>query len=217
VDLILTSDFPSSLSPEVIARLHACGARARVASIAPGASSRLVHLPLARRRFRSCGVIHLEFVDAGAPRPELHDLAERFDAIYLSGGNPLLFRQRLEDSGLGEQVRAFAATDRPVIAASGGAMQLTPNVSLYRLLSASPERVLSERASFDALGLTSFEILPHLNRHDSSFLDLVARYSERLDRDVIALADGAAVVCRDGRVSQCIGRVVRYSNGKADG
>lgn len=214
MNLILTSDFPSSLNADLVARLPAWGRGARVAWIAPAPSSRLIHFPRARWRFRSIGIRNLEFVDAGAPGPEQGELTN-FDAIYLSGGDPIRFRRRLADSGLGDQIREFAGTGRPVIAASGGAMQLTGNVSLYRLLSVPLARVVSERDSFQALGLAEFEILPHLNRHDHRFLDLVSRYSAAVDPDVIALEDGAAILCSGTAVPQCIGRAVCYRRGAA--
>lgn len=211
--VILTSDFPASPNAEVVTRLQACGAKARVAWIAPSPASRLTHFPLARWRFRSFGITNLEFVDAGAPPPEQQDPAGRFDAIYLSGGDPLVFRERLERSGLARQIRAFALSGRPVIAASGGAMQLTANVSVYRLLSCPLERVVSEHASFGALGLAGFEILPHLDRHAPSFVELVRRYSAAIGHDVVAMADGAAVVCDDSEARHCSGQVVSYRRG----
>jgi peptidase E len=210
MNLILTSDFPSSRTEAVVARIQACDAQARIAWIAPQASSRLLHWPRARLQFRACGFRNLEFVDAGVSRAEQRDLVGRFDAIYVSGGIPMLYRQRLAESGLGDQIRAFAATGRLIIAASGGMMQLTANVSLFRLLTVPLERVLAERAWFEALGLVDFEVLPHLNRHDQSLVDTVTRYAASIGREVIALDDGAAIVYDGTGVPTCFGRVVRH-------
>jgi hypothetical protein len=43
-----------------------------------------------------------------------------------------------------------------------------------------------------SIGIVDYEILPHANRLESSFLQKVHRYSWRIAHDVIGLADGAA-------------------------
>ena len=92
-------------------------------------------------------------------------------------------------------------------------MQLTRNVSLFRLLSASLEAVLEDRDDYAALGVVDYEILPHLNRFQSPFLETVRRYSEHVDHDVIGLADGAAVL-HQGRDSYgCVGQATRFHSG----
>ena len=91
-------------------------------------------------------------------------------------------------------------------------MQLTANLSVYRLLSVPLERVVSEHASFGALRLADLEILPHLDRHEPSFVELVRRYSAAIGHDVVGLADGAAVVC-DGDLRHYGGHTVCYRQG----
>ena len=73
-------------------------------------------------------------------------------------------------------------------------MQLTRNVSLFRLLTTSLDNVLADRSEYDALGLVAYEILPHINRLELSFLEKVRYYSEQVDHDVIGLADGTALL-----------------------
>lgn len=211
--VVLTSDFPSTPTPEVVDRIRACGRSARIAWIAPRGSSRIVHFPLARLRFGAVGVRGLEFVDASRPRPEQRDLLQRFDVLYLSGGDPLVFRSGLARSGLDEQIRAFAAEGRLVVAASGGALQLTPNVSIYRLLHATLDDVLTHRAQLGGLGLANVELLPHANRHPPAFLSLVVQYSQRIPHDILALDDGAAVIQERADTCRCVGRVMRYRDG----
>ena len=93
-------------------------------------------------------------------------------------------------------------------------MQFTTNVSVYRLLTQSVEKVAADHSAYAALGLVEYELLPHLNRLDEEFLVKVRRYSEVVSSDIVALEDGAAMIHEnDGSVS-CIGRGVRFRGGR---
>jgi|688.fasta_scaffold679388_2 hypothetical protein len=113
------------------------------------------------------------------------------DGLYFSGGNPLVFSAALARSPVAAQIARF--TEPWLLGASGGAMQLTPNISLFRLQHHSVAEVLRDRDQFAALGMVDFEVLPHSDRHPASLLDAVRHYSEGVDNDIWTLADGAAV------------------------
>lgn len=113
------------------------------------------------------------------------------DGLYFSGGDPLVFSAALARSTVAAQLARF--TEPWLLGASGGAMQLTPNLSLFRLQQHSVADVLQERDRFAALGIVAFEVLPHHDRHIASLLDAVRHYSEGVDNDIWCLADGAAV------------------------
>jgi len=56
-------------------------------------------------------------------------------------------------------------------------------------------------------------IAAHLNRLEASFLETVRRYSERVGHDVIALADGAAVLHTGGDDYTCVGEAALFRQG----
>jgi hypothetical protein len=60
-------------------------------------------------------------------------------------GNPIAFRKDLTQSGFLTRLRDFVESGGLIVAASGGAMQITPNLSLYRLLTADVDHVLKVR------------------------------------------------------------------------
>ena len=93
-------------------------------------------------------------------------------------------------------------------------MQLTKNVSLFRLLTTPLEQVLAERSEYDALGVVEYEILPHSNRLEQSFLEKVRRYSEQVTHDVLGLADGAALLYVNSDDYLCVGQVTRFRKGE---
>ena len=116
-------------------------------------------------------------------------------------------------TGLSGRLRQCASLDRLIVAASGGALLLTPNVSLYRLQSESVESVLETRGRFEGMNAVPYEVLPHVDRWDEAFLERVTHYSAKVDNDIIALADGAALFPQTEHAFQYVGGVVRYRQG----
>jgi peptidase E len=214
LNLALTSDFPSTANHDLVARIHAVSRNPRIAWVAPSPSTGRPRFLSAQVAFRALGVEHLEYVDIDSePTAGQFALLDLYDVVYLTGGDPIVFRQNLQRSGFATRLRDFAAAGRLVVGASGGAMQLTKNVSLFRLSSDSVDDVVSKRAEFDGLGLVGYELLPHLNKHDASFLEKVRRYSESIPHDIVALEDGAALLCDDDDDCRCFGQGVRYRGG----
>jgi len=213
LNLALTSDFPTTTNHAVVARIQSSGRSPRVAWVAPSSSAGRARFPTAQAEFRAFGVDHLDYCDVDdEPNVTQLDLLDRYDVVYLAGGDPILFRESIRRTGLGERLREFMAAGSLVVGASGGAMQLTMNVSLFRLLSVPVDEVVANRKEFDGLCAVGYEILPHLNRHDASFLEKVQRYSELVSHDIVALGDGAALVHSDGE-STCFGEGVRFTRG----
>ncbi|NDG42093.1 MAG: hypothetical protein EBY28_22675 [Betaproteobacteria bacterium] len=108
-------------------------------------------------------------------------------------------------SAIESWIKRMAASPLVVIGASGGAMQFTPNVSLFRLVSCSLQEVLAQRSGHRALDLVPFEILPHFDRQPAELLEKARRYSGQVDHAIWCLADGAAVATTSGGTSVRIG------------
>ena len=211
--LVLTSDFPSTVTDAVCEAIRRTTPNPSVAWIPPLTATGRDHFSTAQATFRSLGISALEFCDIDE-QPDEQQLAQldRYDALYFTGGDPLRFRTNMMRRGLAGRLRAFLSSGRVIVAASGGAMQLTSNVSLYRLLSEPVDRVVTERHDYEGLGLTDYECLPHLNRLDAAFVDKVQRYSERAAGDIVALEDGGAILHVNGEY-RCIGRAARFRGG----
>jgi peptidase E len=211
MNLILTSDFPSSAHPAVVDRISAVGREPRIAWIAADTKSGQTHFDEARRRFAALGFTQLEYCDIDRQKDDvqlayLHD----FDVIYLSGGDPLLFRYNMLRAGLGGRLRQCFAAGRLVVAASAGSLLLTPNVSLFRLQSETVEDVLATRGRFEALAAVDYELLPHVNRLDAAMLDKVRRYAEHVEHGIMGLADGAALCHNATGAFEPIGEAIRF-------
>jgi peptidase E len=208
----LTSDFPSTASSELVALIRAVSPRPRVAWVPPSASVGRDKFPIAQSCFRTLGMIHIDPWEMDSPESSKPNALDRYDIVYLTGGDPILFLRNIRRTGFGERLREFLAAGPLVVGASGGAMQLAANISLVRLLSEPVTEVIATRSEFEGLGLLDYELLPHLNRHDPSFLEKVLTYSELIPHDIVAIADGAAIVLGNSE-SKYIGEAVRFSGG----
>jgi dipeptidase E len=214
MNLVLTSDFPSTSNDHVVNCMRATSARPRIAWIPPFTDSGRKRFAHAQQCFASHGFNQLEYCDIDEETNHIHlSHLEEFDIIYLSGGDPVRFRRNIFRTGLAERLQACLGVDRLLVAASGGAMQLTKNVSLFRLLVEPIDNVIANYADYAALGTVSYEILPHLNKCEPAFLEQVRHYSEYIDHDIIALHDGAAVFHTSRDRYHCIGQVARFHNG----
>ena len=91
-------------------------------------------------------------------------------------------------------------------------MQFTKNISLFRLVTETVDEVLTDYSEYKALNIVDYELLPHLNKMESSFLQKVKEYSKRINHDIISIDDGSALFHTNGNL-RYIGKVVRFRNG----
>lgn len=214
LNLALTSDLPSTANQAVFDFMRSGNPSPRIAWIPPFTGLGHELFPSAQELFAMYGFSDLEYCDIDQ-EPDEDQLVhlDWYDILYLTGGDPIGFRRNILRVGLDGRLRQYLTTGGLVVAASGGSMQLTKNVSLFRLLNEALEAVLENRDDYEALAIVDYEILPHLNRFQPSFLETVRRYSEQVHHDVIGLADGAAVL-HQGRDSYwCAGQATRFHSG----
>lgn len=214
LNLALTSDLPSTANQVVFDFMRSGNPHPRIAWVPPFTEMGHKLFPASQELFRTYGFSNLEYCDIDDEQKE-EQLAhlDQYEIIYLTGGDPLGFRRNIIRIGLAEKLKQYLTTGRMIVAASGGSMQLTKNVSLFRLLNVALDEVFENRSEYEALGLVEYEILPHMNRFEPSFLEMVLRYSERVNHDVIGLADGAAVLHRSRGNYWCVGQATRFHSG----
>ena len=214
LNIALTSDLPSTPNQVVFDFMRSGRPRPRIAWMAPFTRMGRERFPAAKGLFAAYGFSDLEYCDIDQ-EPSHEQLAglDQYDIIYLTGGDPIGFQRSILRAGLPARLQQCLAAGRLIVAASGGSMQLTKNVSLFRLLTAPLDEVLANHGEYEALSVVEYEILPHMNRFEAAFMETVRRYSERITHDVIALADGAALLHTNRDNYRCIGEATRFSNG----
>jgi peptidase E len=214
LNLALTSDLPSTANQVVFNFMRSGGPHPRIAWMPPFTEMGRERFTAAQKLFEAYGFSDLEYCDIDRePNEEQLAHLDQYDVIYLTGGDPIGFRRNILRAGLPGRLQQCLSAGRLIVAASGGSMQLTKNVSLFRLLAAPLDEVIANRGEYEGLGVVDYEILPHLNRFEPSFLETVRRYSEPLTHDVIGLADGAAILQRSGDDYWCVGQATRFRSG----
>lgn len=215
MNLILTSDLPVTANQTVFDRLRAAGEAPRIVFIPPFTDLGRKKFARARQQFESFGFPHVDYcdIDADMNSDQVARLDE-YDVIYLSGGDPLRFRVNMRRSGLEDVLQRCLDAGRTVVGASGGAMQLSKNVSLFRLVNTSLDEVLAGHQNYQGLGLVDCEVLPHLNRFGPAFIETVRRYSAQFDHDVVALVDGAALLSTESGGFECVGQAAIFRKGE---
>ena len=214
LNLALTSDLPSTANEVVFNFMRSGKQHPRIAWVPPFSEMGHARFSASQELFKAYGFSDLEYCDIdNEPNEEQLDRLDQYDNIYLIGGDPIGFRRNILRVGLAKRLQQYLTTGLLIVAASGGSMQLTKNVSLLRLGTAPLDEVFENRDEYEALGVVDYEILPHMNRFEPSFLEIVRRYSERVDHDVIGLADGAAVLHRSSDNYWCVGQATRYHGG----
>jgi peptidase E len=215
LNIALTSDLPLTANNAVFELMRKRDPHPRIVWIPPFTRAGRERFPTAQDQFAAFGFTNLEYCDIDEELNEMQlAVLDQFDIIYLTGGDPIGFRRNILRSGFSTRLQQCLAVGCLVVAASGGSMQLTTNVSLFRLIDNPLDKVLAERNEYNALGILEYEILPHLNRLESSFLENVRRYSEQINHDVIGLADGAALLYVNTDEYLCFGQVTRFRRGE---
>ena len=215
MNLVLTSNLPSTSTNAVLASMRSTRPRPRIAWIPPHTDAGLKRFEAARGQFRGLGFDAVDCCDIDRERDEeqLANLPD-YDCIFLSGGDPLRFRRSLYSSGVHDVLKKCVAAGRLIVGASGGSMLLTANVSLFRLQSEPLIDVVEQRMNFEALELVPYEFLPHLNHHQPEFLELVRQYSAQIAHDVIGLVDGGAILHTSRTDYEIVGKSVVFRRGK---
>jgi peptidase E len=161
VPLVLTSDFPGTPNEAVSECMRARTDKPRLAWIPPFTDRGEDRFARAKAQFAAHGFREIAYCDIDeAPDHALLSQLTGFDVVYLTGGDPLRFRRNITRVNLGDRLRECLVAGGLVIGASGGALQLTPNISLYRLIDLPIEQVEAERAEYMALDSSAMSYSP---------------------------------------------------------
>ncbi|MBN1907940.1 MAG: Type 1 glutamine amidotransferase-like domain-containing protein [Deltaproteobacteria bacterium] len=211
--LLLTSDFPLSRNEIILEHIRSKGSNPRIAWIPPFSKEGHERFPKAKEAFKSFGFINLDFIDIDEDVDERQlDYLNKYDVIYLTGGNPISFKRNIFQSGLKSHLLNLTVEDILIMGASGGSMQFTQNVSLFRLVTETVEQVIRDHPDYEALNIVDYEFLPHLNNMEPSFIQKVTEYSKYIDHDIISIADGSAIFHNNNEITY-IGNAIRFHVG----
>ena len=106
VKLVLTSDFPSTVNQAVFNCMRDSAPSPRIAWIPPLTGIGRERFPAARKMFESYGFPALEYcdIDEESNERQLERLTQ-YDIIYLTGGDPIIFRSNILQAELSTRLR----------------------------------------------------------------------------------------------------------------
>ncbi|WP_409253957.1 Type 1 glutamine amidotransferase-like domain-containing protein [Bacillus sp. SCS-153A] len=144
---------------------------------------------------------------------ELLEAVKKSDAIHLSGGNPLIFRENLIRNGLHSFLIDYYHAGGTLIGVSGGAVQSGLSASLFDVFTNGLSNARQRFTQQDTLQLTPFEFLPHYNRWTASFKRSVEEFTELTGKVVYAADDGDGIVIESEELS-FLGNIYRIQMGR---
>jgi dipeptidase E len=213
MNLVLTSNFPSTPIEAVYRLIRNVGESPRIAWIPPFKEIDNKRFTAAKMLFEVHGLERLERFSMGGSETDSSIQLEAYDIIYLSGGDPIKFRTNLLQSNLATHLRNRIDNGKMIVASSGGSMQLAQNISVFRLVNFEVEQVIAQRNEYEALGIVPYEFLPHLNAHGGSYLEKVRRYSQAISHPVIGVEDGGALIHKSRGKYQLVGQASIFHHG----
>ena len=168
------------------------------------------------RYYQRYGLGELLFFDIADEYDEglLETLMES-DAIHLSGGSPLIFRENLRKRGLDSFLIDYYNKGGILAGVSGGAVQFGLGAGIFDLFQNGLESALQTYTQLETMQVVPFEFLPHYNRWSVSFKQSVEEYTLTTGRMVYAAEDGDGIIA-DGKELTFIGNVKRIQMGRTE-
>ncbi|MFJ7994972.1 Type 1 glutamine amidotransferase-like domain-containing protein [Peribacillus frigoritolerans] len=107
------------------------------------------------------GFKKVDFNDIEFDKPEL---LEKYNVIYINGGNPFNLLYHMKKSGADLILKDIAKQNTVIVGVSAGAIILGPNIEVVNYF--TPQINTVDMQDLTALGLTNKAIFPHYDRED---------------------------------------------------
>lgn len=166
------------------------GTATRIAFVPFALHDRQGYAARARERFGAMGCTLVSVHDVSNLRRAIAEA----EAIFLGGGNTFRLLKGLYDFDLLATIRQRVANSIPYIGSSAGAIVACPS------LKTTKDMPIVQPPSFDALGLTHFQISPHYLDPDPSSTHMGETQEERIlqfleenETPVVGLREGAMI------------------------
>ena len=107
------------------------------------------------------GFKKVDFNDIEFDKPEL---LEKYNVIYINGGNPFYLLYHMKKSGADLILKDISKQNTVIVGVSAGAIILGPNIEVINYF--TPQINTVDMQVLTALGLTNKTIFPHYDRED---------------------------------------------------
>jgi len=217
--LLITSDYPLKNNKPIQDYLNATVPieATKIAFIDPYPRKRTKHYKTFRDQFIDYGFHHIEYfgLRKKLTKESIEDLV-RYEIAYLLGGTPQTILTQIKKSGFKSFIPEYNNTCGIIISASGSSMALSKNFSLFKLFRSPVEETVRTYDDMKGLELIPYEILPHYERYDESFIEKIKIYSQRVNTEIYGLYDGSALIYDRGKTTP-VGKGIKVVKGKVKG
>ncbi len=148
--------------------------------------------------------IKLEYLEIYDGTEWMSEQLEKYDGLFISGGNTYTLLKGLRDSGMGECIKNIAReTEKPIIGVSAGGIVLTPDITSAR---AENEVGLSD---FSGLSLVKFGFYPHYNKDAEGDNEIRGYLNKKVTDEVFAATDVSGLITEKDKITP-LGEVYRF-------
>lgn len=134
--------------------------------------------------------------DAANPLPP--DALDRFDALYMRGGNTFYILKTIRETGFDHSIVSFILRGGAYIGSSAGSIILGPDITVAGEMGPYGDSNDVELIHTKGLNLVPFATVPHFVPDVQQFLDIFGR---TVDYPLLPLTDEQAMLCVNG---QCV-------------
>ncbi|MEI8339199.1 MAG: Type 1 glutamine amidotransferase-like domain-containing protein [bacterium] len=123
-------------------------------------------------------------------KEESFDESQKFDAIYVCGGNTFAILNRMKETGVFEYIKKLQNTDTVYVGVSAGSIIAGPDIAIAGWGSEADTNEIGLQ-DFNSLNFTDISIYPHF--HDELKSE-VEEFRKQVEHPVIELTNEQAVV-----------------------
>jgi dipeptidase E len=126
---------------------------------------------------------------------------EKFDMIYIGGGNTFKLLKELKESGLGKRIINYINNDGMVYGGSAGAIIFGKTINTATIGDCSDENNVN-LIDLNGFSLLNFDIHCHYNKKDDN---LIRKYINSNNKSVITISEESVVEVINGKVNRYLG------------
>lgn len=134
----------------------------------------------------------------------LRNILEKFDVVYVEGGNTFYLLKYIRESGFDKAMLSFLKKGKIYVGVSAGSIVAGPNIELAGWKNV--DKNIIGLKNLTGLNLVPFAIFPHFEK---SYLEILEKFTSKIDYPVVALSDAQAVLVKN-KVYKIIGKGERH-------
>lgn len=123
-----------------------------------------------RQSLEDAGFKLTKYTITGKDKEQIRDTLEKYDVIYMSGGNAFYLLQKMQETKCMDVIADLVEKGKPYIGSSSGAIVAGPNIEVAEVV--VPKDKAPGLDNYTGLGLVDFTIIPHWGSTHPEWVDI---------------------------------------------